>query len=319
MKKKIDFTKGTSGGPNDHGFDYWFGVDVPNFPPYIWMENGKTVGIPSVPKPKEMFGTVGPMLPGWKLEGILPGLAEKGAAWITKQSKSKKPFFLYLSLTSPHTPISPSARFQGKSGVNAYVDFVMETDWVVGHVMDALEKSGVADNTLVIFSTDNGTAHAARFDKLKEHGIDLNHHFKGKKAQIHEGGHRVPFVVRWPGKVKPRSTCNETICLNDFMATAADILDVKLPKDSAEDSYSILPVLTGKSTSLPNHPLVVNHDYGGRFAIRKGRWKYVFSSNSLFDLDKDPKEATNVADSHPETVQEMKATLERYKSSGRSR
>jgi arylsulfatase A-like enzyme len=320
VEKSLDFTKATTGGPNDHGFDYWFGVDVPNFPPYCWMENGKTVGIPSVPKPKKMFGTNGPMLPGWKLEHILAGLGDAGAAWIGKQSKDK-PFFLYVPLTSPHTPISPSAKFQGKSGISPYVDFVMETDHVVGQLMEALDKADATDNTLVIFSTDNGTSAAgAKFPQLEKHGIDLHHHFKGHKAQIHEGGHRVPFVARWPGKIKPGSTCQETVGLNDFMATVADILDVALPDNAAEDSFSILPLLTGEKTALPDRPSVINHDYGGRFAIRKGKWKLVpGKAPALFDLDADPKESKNIAKAHPEVVQEMTATLERYKTSGRSR
>ena len=195
----------------------------------------------------------------------------------------------------------------------------METDWVVGRLMEALDESGAADNTLVIFTTDNGTAPKANFKELEAHGIDLRHHFKGHKAQIHEGGHRVPFVARWPGEIKAGSTCRETVCLNDFMATAADMIDFELPENSAEDSVSILPLLTGEKESLPDRPLVVNHDIGGNFAIRKGKWKYVFRGDSLFDLDSDPKESTNLATAHPEIVEAMKTTLARYKSNGRSR
>jgi arylsulfatase A len=319
VEKRIDFTKATSGGPNDHGFDYWFGVDVPNFAPYCWMENGKTLGIPTVPKPKAMFGSKGPMLPGWKLEDILVGLGDRAAAWIREQSKADSPFFLYLPLTSPHTPIAPSAKFQGKSGISPYADFVMETDAVVGQVMKALADSGQADNTLLIFSTDNGTSGQARFPVLEKHGVNLRYHFKGHKAQIHEGGHRVPFVARWPARIKPGSSCSQVIGLNDFMATVADILDVELPDNAAEDSVSILPLLTSESTSLPDRPLVVNHDYGGSFAIRHGKWKLVERGRQLFNLEDDPKEASNVAKAHPEVVQNLLATLDRYRKSGRSR
>ena len=315
---RIDFTKAVRGGPIDHGFDYYFGVDVPNFPPYLWIENDKLQGIPSIPKPDEIYGTTGPMLPGWKLEEILPGLAKRGGEWISEQSTKNQPFFLYLSLTSPHTPIAPSKEFQGKSGISAYADFIIETDWVVGHIMNALDQAGVAKNTLVIFSTDNGTSGVADFKKLESHGVNVRHHFKGHKGQIHEGGHRVPFVARWPDKIKPGSVCHQTICLNDFMATTAEILNIELPDDAGEDSTSILPLLVGEKTSLPNRPLVVNHDYGGSFAIRKGKWKLVHQSQ-LFDLQTDPKESKNVARQFPEIVLELSTTLKKYKESGRSR
>lgn len=317
--RNIDFTRAVRGGPIDHGFDYYFGVDVPNFPPYIWIENDRTVGMPSVPKPRKMYGHPGPMLLGWKLEDILVGLSDKAVSWITEQSKRDKPFFLYLPLTSPHTPIAPSKAFQGKSGISEYGDFVMETDWVVGQVMKALQDTGQAGNTLIIFSADNGTAGPANFEELESKGVDLRHNFKGQKCQIHEGGHRVPFVARWPGRIKPGSSCDQTICMNDFMATVADMLDVSLPENAAEDSTSILKLLTGEAAKLPNHPSVVNHSLGGQFAIRKGKWKLVPKPKvQLYDLDADPKESQNLVSSHPEIVKEMTATLERYKKSGRS-
>ena len=318
VERRIDFSRNITGGPTDHGFDYYSGVDVPNFPPYLWIENDKLQGDPLAPKPKEMFGHPGPMIPGWKLEDILPGLARRAGEWITEQSANDNPFFLYLSLTSPHTPIAPSKDFRGKSGICAYADFVIETDWVVGHIMDALDRAGVAGTTLLIFSTDNGTSGVANFKQLESRGVNLRNHFRGHKGQIHEGGHRVPFVVRWPGRIKPGSTCSQTICLNDFMATTADILDFKLPDNAGEDSISILPLLFAEKTSLPNRPLVVNHDYGGGFAIRKGKWKLVDNSR-LFDLKADPKESKNIANQFPEIVMELSATLKKYRESGRSR
>ena len=318
VEQRIDFSQPVTGGPTDHGFDYYWGVDVPNFPPYVWIKNDRLQGIPSVPKPKNMFGHPGPMLPGWKLEDILPTLSQKACEWITQQSQTKAPFFLYLPLTSPHTPIAPSKPFLGKSQISDYADFVIETDAVVGHIMDTLEKTGTAKNTLIIFSTDNGTSGKANFKHLEKHGVDLHYHFKGHKAQIHEGGHRVPFVVRWPGKTQPGSTCNQTICMNDFMATVADMLNYKLPPNSAEDSTSILPLILGKKDSLPNRPLVVNHDYSGKFAIRKGPWKLV-GNKQLYNLKSDPKETTNIAAKHPEIVTELRKTLTQYRNSGHSR
>jgi arylsulfatase A-like enzyme len=318
VEKRIDFSKGITGGPTDHGFNYYFGVDLPNMPPYVWIENRQVLGDPSIPKPKEMFGLDGPMIPGWKLEEILPGLARRAGEWISAQSKVDAPFFLYLSLTSPHTPIVPSKNFRGKSGISDYADFVIETDWVVGHIMYELELAGVADSTLLVFTTDNGTSGKANFEQLESHGVNLRNHFKGQKLEIHEGGHRVPLVARWTGKIKPGSICLQTICLNDFMATVADILDFKLPDNAAEDSTSILPLLFGEKTYLPDRPLVVNHDYYGGFAIRKGKWKLVGDSKR-FDLDAAPKASTAIARQYPEVVMELSKTLQKYKDSGRSR
>jgi len=315
---RIDFTKPIADGPINHGFDYYFGVDVPNFPPYLWIENDRLLGVPSVPKPDTMFGHPGPMLPGWKLEEILVGLAEKSVEWIHARSKEEKPFFLYLPLTSPHTPIAPSKRFQGRSGMTDYADFVMETDWVVGEVMNALEKTSEARNTILIFTTDNGTSGRANFKELESHGINLRVQFKGWKAQIHEGGHRVPYIVRWPARIAAASRCDETVCLNDFMATAAAITGAELPQDSAEDSNNILPLYLG-ANRLPNHSWVVNHDYGGRFAIRNGKWKMVpGKTDQLFDLARDQKETSSVASAYPTVVAEMKSRLHEYQTSGRS-
>jgi arylsulfatase A len=318
VDENIDFSQPITGGPTDHGFDYFWGVDVPNFAPYVWIENDRIQGNPSAAKPDKMFGAPGAMLPGWKLEDILPTLGNKASAWITEQAKQvaedKRPFFLYLPLTSPHTPIAPSENFRGKSGISHYADFVMETDAVVGQVLAALEKSGAAENTLVIFTTDNGTSAKANFKKLEKHGVDLRNHFKGHKAQIHEGGHRVPFVVRWPGKTKPGTTCDQTICLGDFMATAAEITSYQLPKNSAEDSTSILSLITGKQKTLPNRPLVINHDIQGNFAIRKGKWKLVGDA-ALYDLEADPKESNNLAAKYPERVKELSEALKRAQNS----
>lgn len=316
--QRIDYTKAVRGGPVDQGFDYFFGVDLPNFSPYAWISQDKLTAQPTDVKPPDMFGTDGPMVPGWKLEDLLPTLADKSAKWIEQQARTDKPFFLYLSLTSPHTPIAPSKPFQGKS-VNKYADFVVETDWVVGHVVEALDKAGVADDTLVIFSTDNGTASAANFNALKQKGVDLKVHLKGHKGQIHDGGHRVPFIARWPGRIAPGSSCREVVCLNDFMATVADLLDATLPEDAGEDSTSILPLLTGEAVRLKNRPAVVHHDYRGNFAIRKGVWKLVPGEKpQLFHMEDDVKESNNVADQNPQIVATLQHILEEYKASGRS-
>lgn len=233
-----------------------------------------------------------------------------------RAKRKEAPFFLYLSLTSPHTPIAPSEPFLGKSGVSPFADYVIETDWVVGQVMEALEAAGTADEFLLIFTTDNGIAASARFPQLKKHGVDLQHHLTGNKGQIQEGGHRVPFIARWPGKIVPGSNCREVICLNDFMATVAEILEFPLPDNATEDSTSILPLLTGEESFLPSRPMVVNHDYNGNFDIRDGKWKLVGAK--LFNLETDLKETTDVATQHPEIAARMAKTLETYRQNGRS-
>jgi arylsulfatase A-like enzyme len=184
--------------------------------------------------------------------------------------------------------------------------------------MAAIDRSGIADETLLIFTTDNGTSPKANFRQLESHGVNLRYHFKGFKAQIHEGGHRIPFIVRWPARIQPGSTCNETVCLNDFMATVAAIVGADLPESAAEDSNNILPLLEGEET-LPDHSWVVNHDYAGNFAIRKGKWKLIPGRPmKLFDLAADPKEAKNVAAEYPDLVDEILTRLDKYKRSGRS-
>ena len=202
----------------------------------------------------------------------------------------------------------------------------MNTLLAIQTTTDALLRElGLEDNTIVFFAGDNGGHERFR---TKEHphgffGPNLNPKtgelFRGAKGNLYEGGLRIPSMARWPGKIKAGSTCKETVGLNDFMATVADILKVKLDENTAEDSYSILPLLTGEKDSLPDRPMVVNHDYGGKFAIRNGKWKYVPHANQLFDLDKDQKETKNVAKEYPEVLKKMKTTLDKYKTSGRSR
>ena len=321
-EQSIDWS-GRITGPCAYGFDYYFGVDVPNFPPYTWIENDRVMATPTVPKPEAMFGAPGLMQEGWKLDRILPGLAERAAQWVTQAASDDKPYFLYLPLTSPHTPIAPSERFLGKSGISEYADFVMETDWVVGHLLDAVEASGEAENTLFVFSTDNGTSGKANFKQLESHGVDLRHHFRGHKAQIYEGGHRVPLMVRWPRHVAAGRRTEQTVCLNDFFATFAEICGHPLRDGEAEDSFSLLPLLMGKVEELADHPMVVHHSYGGQFSIRSGKWKLILPKKPggafvLYDLDADTKETTNVAAGHPEIVKTLTAALKRYVTEGRS-
>lgn len=334
----VVFDRPIPGGPTTRGFDHYFGTDVPNYPPYCFIDKDRTVGQPTGKKETaDLNGRIGPMLPGWKFDAILPKLAERAVDYIGQRAVDRKPFFLYLPLTSPHEPIAPSPRFKGKSGINDLADFFMETDWAVGEVLAALDRHKLTDNTLVIFTGDNGHARYTGLPELQKHGHEPSGPFRGFKGDIWEGGHREPFIVRWPGKVKPASTCAETICHTNLMATTAAILGAKLPDDAAEDSFSILPLLLGDKRDEPTHPAVVHHSSGGCFAIRQGPWKLAICPEGgtrapgkdkpdpklpgiqLYDLAKDPAETKNVQAEHADVVDRLTKLLEGYVAHGRSR
>ena len=340
QEKEVDFDARVEGGPIDHGFDYYFGDDVPNWPPYAWRENDRVLGkITTTMKQGAMIGVSrGPAVAGWRFDAVLPRLAEKCAEHIKKRSRDERPFFLYFAMTSPHTPIAPSPGFRGKSGVSDYADFLVETDWAVGEVLRALDETGEADNTLVLFTADNGTSPKADFERLEAGGVHLREHWRGWKADVFEGGHRVPFIVRWPGVVKPSSLSEEVISLVDIMATLADVAGHRLPSDAAEDSRSLLPILLGKEHPEPLHEAVICHSSSGHFAVRRGKWKLLLCRGSggwsppreadarqrglppvqLYDLGADPKETTNLRSAHPEKVEELTAILRRFVENGRS-
>ncbi|MCX8230141.1 MAG: sulfatase-like hydrolase/transferase [Planctomycetota bacterium] len=326
---EIDYTASLGGGPMEAGFDYSYGDDVPNWPPYIWIENNQALSIPTGTMQEDNANGVraGPMRPGWSLEAVLPELTRKSVKFIQEQSAVHKPFFLYLPLTSPHTPINPAEEFQGKSGVSKYADFLLQTDWSVGQVLQALEDCGIAENTLVIFTGDNGTSPKADFESLAKGGVDLQGPWRGHKADVWEGGHRVPFLVRWPGVVEPGSKCAEPIGLTDVMATVAEALKIPLPSDAAEDSKSLMDLLQGKRLLNPLHKVLVNHSSLGEFAVRSGKWKLCFCPGSggwsaprgmkqakalslppiqLYDMVVDPSEQNNLANQFPEVVTRLR-------------
>ncbi len=338
--KEIDFSQKIEDGPTGRGFDYYFGDDVPNWQPFVWIENDKTQGIPNTRlsfAPKYHSGQ-GIGVEGWKLEEVLPKITEKSVDYINKNAGKKEPFFLYFPMTSPHTPIAPSKQFQDKSGISPYADFLMETDWCVGQVLDAIEKKGITDNTLVIFTTDNGTSPKADFAQLKAKGTDLQNHWRGNKADAFEGGHRVPFIVRWPGKIKPDSKSTQTISLVDIMATCADAAGCTYPETAAEDSVNLMPVLKGSPIKQPLHEAVICHSISGAFVVRKGKWKLQLCTGSggwsaprdnvakkqglpkwqLYDLSADPKETINQIAEYPEVVKELADILHDYVEKGRS-
>jgi arylsulfatase A-like enzyme len=321
--KTLDFTQPIKGGPVDHGFNTYFGDDIPNMPPYVFYKNNQIMEQPTVEKPKKMFGIAGPMVPGWTLEAVMPALATDAQRYIQEQAKGDKPFFLYFALNSPHTPIAPSKEFLGKSGMMPYADWIMQTDAAVGTVLDALDAAGIAENTLVIFSTDNGST-GPELNQLKKLGTDLTHQFRGQKRSIYEGGHRVPYIVRWPAKTPAGSHCDALICLNDFIATAADIAGVTLAENAGPDSHSILPLYFGQNRTEA-FPLI-HHDFDGSYAIRDGDWKLVFALNrkektftrELYNLKEDVKETQDVLGEHPEIATRLAKRFEELVKAGRS-
>lgn len=338
----LDWSKPITGGPCAVGFDYYFGDDVPNFPPYVFIENDRALAVPSEQKPDSMFGNPGPMQPGWTLEAVMPAITRKAAGWIDRCAAEtpKQPFFLYFPLTAPHTPIAPTDEFKGKSAAGRYGDWVAEVDWSVGEVLQALERNKLVENTLVIFTSDNGPENSA-YARVKEHGHHSMGELRGVKRDTWEGGHRVPFMSRWPGHIPAGTTSGETICLTDFMATIAALLDIPLGPDAAEDSCNILPALLGEKTDRPLREATVHCSYKGRFAIRKGNWVLIDHPSGdenrepdwfkeergytphnrpgeLYDLSQDLSEQRNVYEDHPGVVRELKALLEKYKAEGRS-
>ena len=329
------FSKPIAGGPTTRGFDTYFGTDVPNWPPYCFIENDRTLGIPSEFLPAANFARnlasqQGPALKGWKLEDILPTLGERAAAFIADAARKPEPFLLYLPLTAPHTPLAVIEAWQNKSGLNAYADFVMQTDATVGRVLAALEKSGAAKNTLVIFTSDNGCAPYIGAKDLEQMGHYPSGPLRGYKSDAWEGGHRVPFIVRWPGTVKPGSLCHQLVHQADFIRTFADILWTKLPDNAGEDSFSLLPLLRGEDKPIREN--AVSASSGGTPAIRRGNWKYIPAPGSggwgtggdqsqpvqLYNLAEDLGETNNLAAAMPEKVAEMKSLLEKLITDGRS-
>lgn len=318
----IDYSKKVNGGPTALGFDQSFFIAGSlDMAPYVYLVNDKPRSIPTHVK---AFHRPGASAADFEAINCLKDFARESVSYINARAKSDQPFFLYLPLTSPHTPIVPSRDWQGKSPIGKYGDFVMETDWVVGQVLKALDDNKITDDTLIVFTTDNGCSPAADIPKLVKQGHKPNGELRGHKADIYEGGHRVPFIVRWPGKIKAGSESKRTITSADFFATAADVLEKPLADSAAVDSFSFLPTLEGKEQTA--RPFTIHHSINGSFAIRKGKWKLCLCPGSggwsqpkpgkawknddlppvqLFDMDSDPAEQNNLAEKHPNKVNEL--------------
>jgi arylsulfatase A len=341
----VDFTKPITGGPTTRGFEYYFGVDVPNYPPYIYIENDRTVGTPTEAS-GPVYNRPGPVLPGWDWTNVLPEITNRSVSYIEEAGKKPDPYFLYVPLTSPHYPIVPSKEFRGKSGAGDYGDFLMQTDATVGRILDAIDRSGQAENTLVIFTSDNGPEVTGEvkpgvYDRVKQYEHSSSGDLRGAKRDLWEGGHRVPFIVRWPGKIKAATTSDTTISHVDLFATAAAIIGRPLPAEAAPDSFNILPALLGETTAEAVRPATIHHGLNGSLAIRQGDWVFIDAPSGdgnrepawrkeewkiqphieeaeLFNLKTDPQQIKNLYSENHDKARELKALLDRFISSGRS-
>ena len=325
-------------GPLQHGFDYFFGISASlDMPPFAYIENDRFTQPPTATK---TWKRTGPAAKDFDATNVVPDLVRKADEYIGDHAtgaKSGHPFFLYVALTSPHTPLVPTKEWQGKSPLGPYGDFVMETDWAAGRVLESLDKAGLADDTLVIFASDNGCAPYIGVHELEAKGHYPSAEFRGYKSDIWDGGHRIPFVARWPGRVKPGSHSDQVVCLTDLLATCADLLGDKLPDDAGEDSVSILPALLG-ADKAPLREAVVHHSIDGMFAIRQGNWKLELCAGSggweapkeaaalkqglppiqLYDMAHDVGEQRNVESANPDTIERLTKLLKKYVAEGRS-
>lgn len=334
--KNIDFSKPIGGGPIEAGFDYYYGDDVPNFAPYTFFENNKLTKIPNKIKPKDMYGGPGPMSEGWKLEKVMPEITDRAVKYIMDQAHKDQPFFLYFALTAPHTPIAPTEKFKGKSEAGLYGDFVHEVDWSVGEIIKALKQTGAFENTLIIFTSDNGSPQrdgvnmGGAIGSVKRYGHDPSRPWKGMKADIWEGGHRVPFIASWPGRIQANTVSDQVICLTDIISSVASILEISYLSGDMQDSHDISPILFGNDK--PVRESIVHHSIDGTFAIRKGGWKLILGKDSggfsksiktegipvdtqgqLYWLTDDPIEQHNLYDKKHEKVLELTALLNKFK------
>ncbi|MGJ7029606.1 sulfatase family protein [Niabella hirudinis] len=340
QKGNPDYTRLITKGPVTVGFDYFYGIPASlDMAPYVYVENDHitATSLDSIKgQTGKGFWRAGLAGNDFKHAEVLPRLTQKATDYIKDHAGRNAPFFLYLALPAPHTPILPSPAYRGKSHTNEYGDFVLMTDDMVGRVMQAVKDAGIENNTLVIFTSDNGCSPQANFEELAAAGHHPSYSFRGEKADIFEGGHRVPFLVKWPGKIMPGGQCGTTICLTDFMATAAAIAGTALKDNEGEDSYSLLPLLTKKDGY--GRIYTIHHSIDGNFSIRKDKWKLEFAYGSggwslpkekeakkenlpavqLYDLSDDIAEKKNIAGASNKVVNELTRAMQTIIDNGRS-
>ena len=352
--ENVDYSKPIQNGPTAHGFDYYFGQEVPSFPPHAFIENDMVNVEPTEHWPASQAGGIeGAMAPGWRYEDQMGTLTAKAVQFIKHQTLTdrKKPFFLYFPLSAPHTPISPHEKFLGKTAVGRYGDFVFEMDYHIGSVIRLVDSLGISKNTLIIVTSDNGGVNedgnkyvGAVGSLVKKYGHNSSNSLRGIKSDAWEGGHRIPFIVQWKGQVPKNVSSNILISQVDMMATFAAIAGVKLPEEVGEDSYNILPML--KDPSRKNRrEFLVTLSGNGILAIQKTDWKLILSSGGggswtepkgglpelvsnkdgeywenvqLYNLKDDKGEKHNLASSNPKKVKVLMKILKNYIVNGRS-
>jgi arylsulfatase A-like enzyme len=345
----IDFSKQISNGPTTLGFDYFYGFSGSlDMPPYVYVENDRPTSLPvrttegnnkpvGSPGSDGSYWRKGPTGSDFSHEDCLSNLTQRAVKYIKENAKSVKPFFLYFPMPAPHTPILPSKEFRGKSGLNSYADYVLMVDFEVGEILKSIDQSGEKDNTLVVFASDNGCSPWADFISLKAKGHNPSFIFRGNKADLFDGGHRIPCLIQWPAKIKSPHIVSQTVCLNDFMATFANIAGYQFADNEAEDSYNLLPAILNPGYRKIIREATVHHSINGSFTIRKGDWKLLLAAGSggwsspkpgkeeeglpsvqLYNLKSDPAEKDNLQTKYPEVVRELTALLKKYVEDGRS-
>ncbi len=339
-RETVDFSKPLTGGPHTVGFDYSFIIPASlDMEPYCYIEDGVVVEQPSEEigdSPRPAFYRGGACAPGFMHETCLLELTIRAEGFIHHHAKEKKdePFFLYMPAPSPHTPHFSRERFAGRSKAGEYGDYVTEHDWSIGRIVEAVKRNGLWDNTLIIVTSDNG-CHAGPIGLKEKYDHLGNYIYRGQKSDAWDGGHRIPFIASWPGVIEAGSTCDQTICLTDLMATVAGICDVSLPRDAGEDSYNLLPYFKGEHRETIREA-TVHHSINGAFAIRKDQWKLVECRGSggwslkeadvpeeaplmqLYDMVNDPGEQHNMFDEKPEIVAKLQTLLNGYREGNRS-
>jgi len=335
------------GGPVDHGFDSFFGLHASlDIAPYFYIENDRELEPPTEKIDEHhtpgwalvqgAFWRGGAIAPGFKHEEVLPLFTRKAVEYVQSRRGKSEPFFLYFAPPAPHTPWVPLDSFKGKSGAGLYGDYATEVDDCVGQVLTALQQAGMTDDTLIFFTSDNGPVwYEADVQRFGHRSTSI---FRGMKGDTWEGGHRMPFAARWPGHVKPGSTSGQTICFTDMLATFANVTGQTLPSDAGEDSFSLLPLLTGTKPEAPVHETTLVVSSAGIVFIREGDWKLIPQLGSggftkpakikpkpgdpagqLYNLATDPSEKENVYAQHPDVVHRLTEHLDRDIRAGRTR
>lgn len=340
----MDFSKPVEKGPNTLGFDYAYGHSGSlDMAPYVYVENGMPTSIPektTVDTGKYSWWREGPTGTDFIHEEVTPNFFKRANNYIQEKAKNTKPFFLYLALPSPHTPILPTKEWQGKSGLLPYADFVLMIDHAIGNLLKTIKSAGIEENTVVIFTSDNGCSPAAGIEELEKAGHYPSYKYRGHKADIYEGGHRVPFFVKWPSVIKAGAESEALVSTTDLMATLAEIVSYELSNEEGEDSISMLPLFSKNTKDQHARTTLISHSVYGNFAIRQGDWKLILCPGSggwsypnpkkdtiaikslppfqLYNLKEDPKESKNLYATNKSKVEELKNTLTKQIQEGRS-